>query len=158
MVLPEEGLPSEIKLLRRAPHKISSADVNDLSPKWVFTTGADVSATPTVAGDAVYFPDWEGNLFAVKKQTADLIWSHKISEYDGVVGAISRVSPAGGFAATSVTSACPESRERFLLPKTMEVRHEKEFVRSSSCGSHRGILSVVGNSRRYVGEIRGSHR
>ena len=52
-----------------------------LIPKWVFTTGVDVSATPTVAGDAVYFPDVEGNLFAVKKQTGDLIWSHKISDY-----------------------------------------------------------------------------
>ena len=94
-----------------AEHKISSANVNDLSPKWGVTTGGDVSVTPTVAGDAVYFPDWEGNLFAVKKQTGDLIWSHKISEYDGVVGAISRVSPAGDVAATSITcSACPEPR------------------------------------------------
>src|SRR5712671_4634006 len=28
------------------------------------------------------------------KRTAALIWSHKISDYDGVDGAISRVSPA----------------------------------------------------------------
>src|SRR6266481_6173099 len=77
-----------------AEHSISPANVSGLSPKWVFTTGGDVSATPTVAGDAVYFPDWGGNLFAVKKQSGDLIWSRKISDYDGVAGAISRVSPA----------------------------------------------------------------
>jgi len=77
-----------------AEHSISPANVNGLSPKWVFTTGGDVSATPTVDGDAVYFPDWSGNLFAVKKDSGQLIWSHKISEYDGVEGAISRVSPA----------------------------------------------------------------
>jgi polyvinyl alcohol dehydrogenase (cytochrome) len=77
-----------------AEHLISSANVNRLSPKWVFTTGGDVSATPTVADDAVYFPDWGGNLFAVKKSDGHLIWSHKISEYDGVDGAVSRVSPA----------------------------------------------------------------
>ena len=77
-----------------AEHSISPANVKDLSPKWVFTTGGDVSATPTVAGDAVYFPDWDGNLFAVKKDSGRLIWSHKISEYDGVEGAVSRVSPA----------------------------------------------------------------
>src|SRR6201997_317449 len=47
---------------------ISPANVNRLTPKWVFTTGGDVSATPTVANDAVYFPDWGGNLFAVGKQ------------------------------------------------------------------------------------------
>ena len=77
-----------------AEHSISPANVNGLSPKWVFTTGGDVSATPTVAGDAVFFPDWGGNLFAVKKQSGDLIWSHKISDYNGVAGSISRVSPA----------------------------------------------------------------
>src|SRR5467141_978927 len=77
-----------------AEHSISPANVNGLSPKWVFTTGGDVSATPTVDGDAVYFPDWGRNLFAVKKDSGRLIWSHKISDYDGVEGAISRVSPA----------------------------------------------------------------
>jgi len=77
-----------------AEHSISPANVKDLSPKWVFTTGGDVSATPTVAGDAVYFPDWAGNLFAVSKHSGRLMWSHKISDYDGVPGAVSRVSPA----------------------------------------------------------------
>jgi polyvinyl alcohol dehydrogenase (cytochrome) len=77
-----------------AEHSISPANVQRLRPKWVFTTGGDVSATPTVDGDAVYFPDWAGNLFAVEKDSGHLIWSHKISDYDGVDGAISRVSPA----------------------------------------------------------------
>src|SRR6201984_2263471 len=77
-----------------AEHSIPPANVKDLTPKWVFTTGGDVSATPTVDGDAVYFPDWGGNLFAVQKDSGRLIWSHKISDYDGVEGAVSRVSPA----------------------------------------------------------------
>src|SRR5258708_4444929 len=77
-----------------AEHLISPANVKGLSPKWVFTTGGDVSATPTVDGNAVFFPDWAGNLFAVEKESGRLIWSHKISDYDGVEGAISRVSPA----------------------------------------------------------------
>jgi polyvinyl alcohol dehydrogenase (cytochrome) len=77
-----------------AEHSISPANVNGLAPKWVFTTGGDVSATPTVDGNAIYFPDWAGNLFAVKKDSGRLIWSHKIFDYDGVDGAISRVSPA----------------------------------------------------------------
>ena len=75
-------------------HSVNPANVKNLITKWVFTTGGDVSATPTVAGEAVYFPDWAGNLFAVKKNSGRLIWSHKISEYDGVAGAVSRVSPA----------------------------------------------------------------
>ena len=77
-----------------AERTISPANVSGLTQKWVFTTGGDVSATPTVDGNAVYFPDWGGNLFAVEKESGRLIWSHKISDYDGVEGAISRVSPA----------------------------------------------------------------
>jgi polyvinyl alcohol dehydrogenase (cytochrome) len=76
-----------------AEHLINASNVNALSPAWTFTTGGSVSATPTVAGNGVYFPDWAGNLYAVNRQTGQLIWSHKISDYDGVTTAISRVSP-----------------------------------------------------------------
>jgi polyvinyl alcohol dehydrogenase (cytochrome) len=75
-------------------HLISPSNVGTLNPAWTFTTGGSVSATPTVAGNAVYFPDWAGNLYAVEKHTGQLIWSHKISDYDGFPTAISRVSPA----------------------------------------------------------------
>ena len=47
-----------------AEHSISTANVKGLTTKWVFTTGRDVSATPTVDGDAVYFPDWGGAVFS----------------------------------------------------------------------------------------------
>ncbi len=49
-----------------------------------FTTGGNVSATPTVFGEAVFFPHLAGNLYAVNKPTGQLIWSHQISDYDGV--------------------------------------------------------------------------
>jgi len=73
---------------------ISAGNVSSLHVKWTFTTGSDVSATPTVVGNTVYFPDWAGNLFAVNKKDGTLMWSRKISDYDGVAGAVSRVSPA----------------------------------------------------------------
>jgi polyvinyl alcohol dehydrogenase (cytochrome) len=73
---------------------INPGNAHSLTTKWVFTTGGDVSATPTVSGDAIFFPDWAGNLFAVNKHTGQLIWSHKISDYDGYSGAVSRNSPA----------------------------------------------------------------
>jgi len=43
-------------LSQPAEHSITPANVKELKPKWVFTTDGDVSATPTVDGDAVYFP------------------------------------------------------------------------------------------------------
>jgi polyvinyl alcohol dehydrogenase (cytochrome) len=77
-----------------AETKIGAANAATLKVKWQFTTGGDVSATPTVSGDMVYFPDWVGNLFAVNRDTGWPLWSHAISEYNGVSGSISRVSPA----------------------------------------------------------------
>jgi hypothetical protein len=77
-----------------AEYRITRENVTTLVPKWVFTTGGDVSATPAVAGDAVYVPDWKGNLFAIRKADGQLMWSRKISDYDGVMGSYSRVTPA----------------------------------------------------------------
>src|SRR5438874_7034638 len=65
---------------------INSDNAASLQTKWVFTTDSDVSATPTVADGAVYFPDWGGNLYAVQAKDGSLIWSHKISEYDNFAG------------------------------------------------------------------------
>src|SRR5690242_18299551 len=45
---------------QRAEHSLDPANVNRLATKWAFTTGGDVSATPTVGDNAVYFPDWGG--------------------------------------------------------------------------------------------------
>ena len=74
--------------------KIGTENVNQLVPKWVFESGSDVSATPTVAGNSVYFPDWAGNLYAVAANSGRLLWSRQISDYTGRPGGISRVSPA----------------------------------------------------------------
>src|SRR5258708_19355072 len=62
-----------------AEHSITSANVNGLNPNWVFTTSNDVSATPTLAADAIYFPDWGGNLYAVKIDLGRPIQPHKLS-------------------------------------------------------------------------------
>src|SRR5581483_6612928 len=73
---------------------LSSANAASLVPKWVFTTGGDVSATPTVGVSAVFVPDFAGNLFAIDLGTGAQLWSHRISEYDGYSTAFTRVSPA----------------------------------------------------------------
>jgi polyvinyl alcohol dehydrogenase (cytochrome) len=73
---------------------ISPANVAQLAVRWTFTTGGDVSATPTVAGNTIYFPDWAGNLFAVRADNGALLWSRTIADYNGRPGSISRVSPA----------------------------------------------------------------
>ena len=77
-----------------AETQINAANVGSLTSKWVFTTGGDVSATPAVSADAVYFPDWAGNLYAVRRDTGAQIWTHKISDYDNFPGSIARATPA----------------------------------------------------------------
>ncbi len=77
-----------------AEHQIGPSNVSRLVAAWTFTTGGDVSATPTVAGNAVYFPDWSGNLFAIRADTGKLLWSHNVSDYNGRAGSVARVSPA----------------------------------------------------------------
>ena len=66
----------------------------NLQVQWQFTTGGDVSATPSVDVNNVYFPDWGGNFFAVNRATGLQVWSHKVSDYTGIAGDIARDTPA----------------------------------------------------------------
>nr|WP_213805143.1 PQQ-binding-like beta-propeller repeat protein [Granulicella sp. dw_53] len=80
---------------RQQPNEatLNPFNVKGLKVKWVFTTGSSVSATPTVSHNAIYAPDWAGNLFAIRADTGKQIWSHQVSSYDGITGAMSRISP-----------------------------------------------------------------
>ena len=72
---------------------ITQGNVRRLAPKWIFTTGGDVSARAAVVDDVVYFPDWGGNLYAVNADNGHLIWSHQLSDYGLAAGTVSRTSP-----------------------------------------------------------------
>jgi polyvinyl alcohol dehydrogenase (cytochrome) len=73
---------------------IGPSNVSQLVTKWVFATAGDVSATPAVVNDVVYFPDWAGNFYAVNASSGALIWSHKIADWTGVQGDWARNDPA----------------------------------------------------------------
>jgi polyvinyl alcohol dehydrogenase (cytochrome) len=73
---------------------ISPNSVNRLKLKWSFADHGDESATPAVALGAVYFPDWGGYLNTLNANTGEVVWQRQISEYDGIPGAVSRVTPA----------------------------------------------------------------
>src|SRR5262245_54117545 len=69
------------------------SNVAGLEVKWSFTTGGDVSATPAVDGDSVYFPDRAGNLYAVDKWTGQERWRSSIAAATGVPGDYARATP-----------------------------------------------------------------
>lgn len=75
-------------------HMINTTNVTSLDVIWTFTTGGDVSATPAVDADTVYFPDWAGNLYAVDKLTGTLKWQASIAEASGVPFDKARATPA----------------------------------------------------------------
>jgi polyvinyl alcohol dehydrogenase (cytochrome) len=74
--------------------KISVENAGRLELKWKASTAGDVSATPAVVDGAVYFGDFGGMEWKLSADTGDVIWSHKISDYTGIGGDISRTSPA----------------------------------------------------------------
>jgi polyvinyl alcohol dehydrogenase (cytochrome) len=67
-----------------AETKIGVANANTLAVKWALSTEGDVSATPAVDGQAVYFPDWRGYLYAADRNTGQILWKTAIQDYTGV--------------------------------------------------------------------------
>ena len=72
---------------------ISPSNVSQLTPAWTVTTAGDVTATPTMTGNVLYFPDMGGMLWAVTS-TGQVVWSHTVASYTGIAGDVSRDSPA----------------------------------------------------------------
>lgn len=69
-------------------------DVAKLKVKWTFTTGGDVSARAAVVDGVAYFPDWGGNLWAVKTRNGSMAWGRKFSDYGLPATTQSRTTPA----------------------------------------------------------------
>ena len=72
---------------------ISPGNVSQLTPAWTVTTAGDVTATPTMTDNVLYFPDMGGMLWAVTS-TGQVVWSHTVASYTGIAGDVSRDSPA----------------------------------------------------------------
>ncbi|MCV2393675.1 PQQ-binding-like beta-propeller repeat protein [Actinotalea sp. M2MS4P-6] len=74
--------------------KIGPATVADLEVAWTYEAAGDVSATPAVDADTVYFPDWGGNLNAVDRLTGAPLWVASIPAITGIPGDKARATPA----------------------------------------------------------------
>ncbi len=71
---------------------ISPANVSRLAPVYTVTTNGDNWATPVVVGEAVYVPDAGGKLWKFDRTSGKVIWSHSVSEYNGVASSAVRTS------------------------------------------------------------------
>lgn len=83
--------------------KISPKTVSNLHLKWKFYTGDDVSVTPAIFNDTIYFPSWNGYIYAVKAADGSLVWKKNLQKLTGfnntsfivnVNTTVSRTTPA----------------------------------------------------------------
>ncbi|KAK1563323.1 hypothetical protein Q3G72_026002 [Acer saccharum] len=63
--------------------KISPKTVSKLSLKWEFYAGKDVSATPSIFNGTLYFPSWNGQIYAVKASDGSLVWKKNLQNLTG---------------------------------------------------------------------------
>lgn len=64
--------------------KIGPKTVKNLKLKWSFFVGNDISATPAIANGVVYFPSWNGYLYALNAFNGDLIWKQHLGQLTGL--------------------------------------------------------------------------
>ncbi|KAG5629595.1 hypothetical protein H5410_001312 [Solanum commersonii] len=71
---------------RSAPGEIliSPRTIHKLKLRWKFLAGFDITASPAVANGVVYFPSWNGNLYAVNALTGGLIWQQNLTRLTGL--------------------------------------------------------------------------
>lgn len=64
--------------------KISLESVGNLSLKWKFYAGKDITATPAIFDGTVYFPSWNGNIYAVRASDGSLVWKQNLQMLTGL--------------------------------------------------------------------------
>ncbi|XP_059670677.1 uncharacterized protein LOC132316180 [Cornus florida] len=63
--------------------KISPSTVSKLRLKWTFYAGKDITATPAIFNGILYFPSWNGYLYAVKAVDGSLVWKQNLQNLTG---------------------------------------------------------------------------
>ena len=74
--------------------KLGPKTAAQLAAKWTYSADGDVTATPAVEGDFLYFPDTVGFLHKVNRKTGALVWKFPISKYTGIARDWARATPA----------------------------------------------------------------
>ncbi|KAJ4847904.1 hypothetical protein Tsubulata_048541, partial [Turnera subulata] len=64
--------------------KISPETVSKLRLKWEFYAGKDITATPAIFNGTLYFPSWNGNIYAVKASDGSLVWKQNLQNLTGI--------------------------------------------------------------------------
>ncbi|XP_071688744.1 uncharacterized protein [Rutidosis leptorrhynchoides] len=64
--------------------KISLETVHSLTLKWKFVAGLDITATPAIYDNTIYFPCWNGNIYALNASNGSVIWVKNLGKLTGL--------------------------------------------------------------------------
>ncbi|GMN42349.1 hypothetical protein TIFTF001_011563 [Ficus carica] len=64
--------------------KISPETASKLRLKWKFYAGKDITATPAIFKGTLYFPSWNGYLYAVSASEGSLVWKVNLQNLTGL--------------------------------------------------------------------------
>ncbi|XP_042490742.1 polyvinylalcohol dehydrogenase-like [Macadamia integrifolia] len=64
---------------------ISPGSVKKMELKWQFFAKS-VSATPSIFNGTLYFPSWDGNIYALKESDGSVVWERNVGELTGLNG------------------------------------------------------------------------
>jgi outer membrane protein assembly factor BamB len=64
--------------------KISPGTASKLRLKWKFYAGSHVTATPAIYDNNLYFPSWNGYIYAVRTSDGSLIWKKNLLTLTGL--------------------------------------------------------------------------
>ncbi|KAK4834284.1 hypothetical protein QYF36_020252 [Acer negundo] len=118
--------------------KISPKTMSKLHLKWKFYAGDDISVTPAIFNDTIYFPSWNGNLYAVKASDVSFVWKKNLQKLTGFVlnvnSTVSRSTPtiAGelllvGLFGPAVVIASKRSNENLMWSTRLD-DHARGFI------------------------------
>lgn len=135
--------------------RLTRVTVAELRPKWVYRTGAVVTASPSVAWVEVpgegrikvaYVPSWDGHLYALRARNGSRLWSFRMKPHPGAsypqasspliahVGNEARVYVGGGMTLYCLSAATGELRWQFDAGTgctTCGPREERNQIESS---------------------------
>ncbi|KAA8533005.1 hypothetical protein F0562_032878 [Nyssa sinensis] len=111
---------------------INPLTVRNLRLKWKFFAGKDISATPAVANGVVYFPSWNGYLYAVNAFNGALIWKQKLGELTGLSG-------TGACGECICVKIHPNNRRAFYVG----VSSLEETLPAEQCCTFRGTMAKL---------------
>ncbi|KAK1563908.1 hypothetical protein Q3G72_035022 [Acer saccharum] len=121
--------------------KISHEAMAKLQLKWKFYAGGDISVTPAIFNDTIYFPTWNGNLNAVKASDVSLVWRKNLQKLTGFnnTGFVLSVN-------STVSRSTPTIAGDLLLAVVIVVKRSNgNLVWSTKLDDHaRGFITMSG--------------